>query len=35
MIWQAVDSLGNVSAPFISKENMNKEIYLDKCIKKY
>lgn len=34
LIWQAIDSDGNVSEPFISNGTINGAVYLEECIKK-
>ena len=34
LIWQALDSLGNISKPSISTSTMNSERYLKDCVKK-
>ena len=34
LVWQAIDSNGNTSDPFISEGTMNSEIYLNECLKK-
>lgn len=34
LVWQAMDEYGNVSKSFITEGNMNKEIYLEECLKK-
>lgn len=34
LVWQAIDSLGNVSKPYVTNATMNTERYLNECIKK-
>jgi hypothetical protein len=34
LVWQAIDSNGNTSDPFISDGTINSEIYLNECLKK-
>jgi hypothetical protein len=34
MIWQCIDSDGNISDPFISVGTMNSITYLSECLKK-
>lgn len=34
LIWQAMDEKGNVSSPFITEGTINKNIYLEECLKK-
>ena len=34
LIWQSLDSLGNVSKPYICTSTMNSERYLNDCVKK-
>lgn len=34
MVWQAIDSFGNDSDPYITTGTINASIYLEECLKK-